>query len=57
MFSAMILQKLKQTAKDFLGKEVKEAIISVPAYFNYSQRQAIKDAGKISGLKVLRIID
>ena len=55
--SAMILQKLKQTASDFLGKEVKEAIISVPTYFNYSQRQAIKEAGKISGLNVLRIID
>ena len=53
---AMVLQKLKQTATDFLGKEVKEAIIAVPAYFNDSQRQAIKDAGTISGLNVLRII-
>ena len=54
---SMILQKLKQTASDFLGKEVKEAIITVPAYFNDSQRQSIKDAGTISGLYVLRIIN
>ena len=55
--SAMVLQKLKQTASDFLGKEVKDAIITVPAYFNDSQRQATKDAGTISGLNVLRIIN
>ena len=55
--SAMVLQKLKQTANDFLGKEVKDAIITVPAYFNDSQRQATKDAGTISGLNVLRIIN
>ena len=55
--SAMVLQKLKQTATDFLGKEVKDAIITVPAYFNDSQRQATKDAGTISGLNVLRIIN
>ena len=53
---AMILQKLKQDASNFLGKEVKDAIITVPNYFNHSQRQAIKDAGTISGLNVLRII-
>ena len=53
---AMVLQKLKQTATDFLGKEVKDAIITVPAYFNDSQRQSIKDAATISGLNVLRII-
>ena len=52
----MILQKLKQDAIDYLGKEVKDAIIAVPNYFNDSQRQAIKDAGTISGLNVLRII-
>ena len=55
--SAMVLQKLKQTANDFLGKEVKDAIVTVPAYFNDSQRQATKDAGTISGLNVLRIIN
>ena len=55
--SAMVLQKLKQTASDFLGKEVKDAIVTVPAYFNDSQRQATKDAGTISGLNVLRIIN
>ena len=55
--SAMVLQKMKQTAVDFLGKEVKDAIITVPAYFNDSQRQATKDAGVISGLNVLRIIN
>ena len=55
--SAMVLQKLKQTATDFLGKEVKDAIVTVPAYFNDSQRQATKDAGTISGLNVLRIIN
>ena len=52
---SMILQKLKQTATDFLGKEVYNAIITVPAYFNDSQRQSIKDAGTISGLNVLRV--
>ena len=55
--SAMVLQKLKQTATDFLGKEVKDAIVTVPAYFNDSQRQATKDAGTISGLNVLRSIN
>ena len=55
--SAMVLQKLKQTATDYLGKEVKDAIVTVPAYFNDSQRQATKDAGTISGLNVLRIIN
>ena len=55
--SAMVLQKLKQTASDYLGKEVKDAIVTVPAYFNDSQRQATKDAGIISGLNVLRIIN
>ena len=55
--SAMVLQKLKQTATDFIGKEVKDAIVTVPAYFNDSQRQATKDAGTISGLNVLRIIN
>ena len=55
--SAMVLQKLKQTANDFLGKEVKDAVITVPAYFNDSQRQATKDAGVISGLNVIRIIN
>jgi molecular chaperone DnaK len=55
--SAMILQKMKQTAEDYLGEEVTEAVITVPAYFNDSQRQATKDAGKIAGLEVLRIIN
>ena len=55
--SAMVLQKMKQIAADFLGKEVKDAIITVPAYFNDSQRQATKDAGVIAGLNVLRIIN
>ena len=55
--SGMVLQKLKQTANDFLGKEVKDAIVTVPAYFNDSQRQATKDAGTIAGLNVLRIIN
>jgi molecular chaperone DnaK len=55
--SAMILQKMKQTAEDYLGEEVKEAVITVPAYFDDSQRQATKDAGKIAGLEVLRIIN
>ena len=55
--SAMILQKMKETAEKFLGKEVKEAVITVPAYFNDAQRQATKDAGKIAGLDVKRIIN
>ncbi|HSJ06855.1 MAG TPA: molecular chaperone DnaK [Longimicrobiales bacterium] len=55
--SAMILQKMKQTAEDYLGSEVTQAVITVPAYFNDSQRQATKDAGKVSGLEVLRIIN
>ncbi len=55
--SAMILQKMKQTAEDYLGEEVKKAVITVPAYFNDSQRQATKDAGKIAGLEVLRIVN
>jgi molecular chaperone DnaK len=55
--SAMILQKMKQTAEDYLGEQVTEAVITVPAYFNDSQRQATKDAGKIAGLEVLRIIN
>ena len=55
--SAMILQKLKQTAEDYLGQSVTQAVITVPAYFNDSQRQATKDAGKIAGLEVLRIIN
>ncbi|MGA2553711.1 MAG: molecular chaperone DnaK [Smithella sp.] len=55
--SAMILTKMKQTAEDYLGEKVTDAVITVPAYFNDSQRQATKDAGKISGLNVLRIIN
>jgi molecular chaperone DnaK len=55
--SAMILQKMKQTAEDYLGTKVDKAVITVPAYFNDSQRQATKDAGKIAGLEVLRIIN
>jgi len=55
--SAMILQKMRQTAEDYLGHPVKKAVITVPAYFNDSQRQATKDAGKIAGLEVLRIIN
>src|SRR5690554_4937982 len=55
--SAMILQKMKKTAEDFLGQEVTEAVITVPAYFNDSQRQATKEAGEIAGLKVRRIIN
>ena len=53
----MILQKMKKTAEDYLGEEVKEAIITVPAYFNDSQRQATKEAGQIAGLEVKRIIN
>src|ERR687891_660270 len=55
--SAMILQKMKQTAEDYLGQTVDRAVITVPAYFNDAQRQATKDAGKIAGLEVLRIIN
>ncbi len=55
--SAMILQKMKKTAEDFLGQEVKEAVITVPAYFNDAQRQATKEAGEIAGLNVRRIIN
>ena len=55
--SASILQKMKQTAEEYLGESVKEAVITVPAYFSDAQRQATKDAGKIAGLKVLRIIN
>jgi molecular chaperone DnaK len=55
--SAMILQKMKQTAEDYLGHKVEQAVITVPAYFNDAQRQATKDAGKIAGLDVLRIIN
>lgn len=55
--SAMVLQKMKKTAEEYLGQEVTEAVITVPAYFNDSQRQATKDAGEIAGLKVRRIIN
>ena len=55
--SAMVLQKLKQQAEEYLGAKVTDAVITVPAYFNDSQRQATKDAGKISGLNVRRIIN
>jgi len=55
--SAKVLQKMKKTAEDYLGEEVKEAVITVPAYFNDSQRQATKDAGRIAGLEVKRIIN
>jgi molecular chaperone DnaK len=55
--SAMILQKLKQAAEDYLGQPVTQAVITVPAYFNDAQRQATKDAGKIAGLEVLRIVN
>jgi molecular chaperone DnaK len=55
--SAMILQKMKQTAEDYLGHKVEKAVVTVPAYFNDSQRQATKDAGRIAGLDVLRIIN
>jgi molecular chaperone DnaK len=55
--SAMILQKMKKTAEDYLGHEVTQAVITVPAYFNDSQRQATKEAGEIAGLKVMRIIN
>jgi molecular chaperone DnaK len=55
--SAMILQKMKKTAEDYLGQEVTQAVITVPAYFNDAQRQATKEAGEIAGLKVMRIIN
>ncbi|OGC84914.1 MAG: molecular chaperone DnaK [candidate division Zixibacteria bacterium RBG_16_43_9] len=55
--SAMILQKMRQTAEDYLGEKITQAIVTVPAYFNDSQRQATKDAGRIAGLEVLRIIN
>ncbi|HEX9693146.1 MAG TPA: molecular chaperone DnaK [Gemmatimonadales bacterium] len=55
--SAMVLQKMKQTAEDYLGHAVEKAVVTVPAYFNDAQRQATKDAGKIAGLEVLRIIN
>ena len=55
--SAMVLQKMKKTAEEFLGQEIKEAVITVPAYFNDSQRQATKEAGAIAGLEVKRIIN
>jgi molecular chaperone DnaK len=55
--SAMILQKMKQTAEDYLGETVTQAVVTVPAYFNDAQRQATKDAGKISGLEILRIVN
>jgi molecular chaperone DnaK len=55
--SAFILQKMKQTAEDYLGEKVEDAVITVPAYFNDSQRQATKDAGRVAGLNVLRIIN
>jgi molecular chaperone DnaK len=55
--SAMVLQKMKKTAEDYLGQEVTEAVITVPAYFDDSQRQATKEAGEIAGLSVKRIIN
>ncbi|MBI3025599.1 MAG: Hsp70 family protein, partial [Candidatus Tectomicrobia bacterium] len=55
--SSMVLQKLKKAAEDYLGEKVEEAVVTVPAYFNDSQRQATKDAGRIAGLNVLRIIN
>jgi molecular chaperone DnaK len=55
--SAMILQKMRETAEDYLGEKITQAVVTVPAYFNDSQRQATKDAGKIAGLEVLRIIN
>ena len=55
--SAFILQKMKETAESNLGDEITQAVITVPAYFNDAQRQATKDAGKIAGLEVLRIIN
>jgi molecular chaperone DnaK len=55
--SSMILQKMKKDAESYLGEEIKQAVITVPAYFNDSQRQATKDAGTIAGLEVMRIIN
>jgi len=55
--SAIVLQKLKQAAEDYIGEKVSDAVITVPAYFNDAQRQATKDAGRIAGLNVLRIIN
>ena len=55
--SAMILQKLKLDAENYLGRKVTDAVVTVPAYFNDSQRQATKDAGKVAGLNVLRIVN
>merc|ERR1712188_313361 len=55
--SSMVLTKMKETAENYLGKEVKHAVITVPAYFNDAQRQSTKDAGTISGMNVLRIIN
>src|SRR5688572_24388449 len=55
--SAMVLQKLKQAAEDYLGEKVTDVVVTVPAYFNDAQRQATKDAGKIAGLNVLRIVN
>ncbi|WP_163360716.1 Hsp70 family protein, partial [Klebsiella aerogenes] len=55
--SAMTLQKMKKTAEDYLGQEVTEAVITVPAYFNDAQRQATKEAGEIAGLNVRRIVN
>jgi molecular chaperone DnaK len=55
--SAMVLQKLKQSAEDYLGQKVEKAVITVPAYFNDAQRQATKDAGKVAGLEVMRIVN
>ena len=55
--SSMVLMKMREIAEAYLGKEVKNAVVTVPAYFNDSQRQATKDAGAIAGLNVLRIIN
>ena len=55
--SAMILQKMRQTAEDYLGEKVTKAVVTVPAYFNDAQRQATKDAGDVAGLEVVRIIN
>ncbi|MBT7864710.1 MAG: Hsp70 family protein, partial [Gemmatimonadetes bacterium] len=55
--AAMVLQKMKATAEDYLGEEVTQAVVTVPAYFNDAQRQATKDAGTIAGLEVLRIVN
>merc|ERR1719355_528990 len=55
--SSMVVTKMKETAENYLGQEVKHAVITVPAYFNDAQRQATKDAGKIAGLEVLRILN